>query len=51
MLVVETPPPYEAKCFYVSKGQLKQGINEFNELMKRVAYYEMFGYESEVNFI
>lgn len=51
MLVVETLPPYEAKCFYVSKGQLKQGISEFNELMKRVAYYEMFGYESEVNFI
>lgn len=51
MLVVETLPPYDAKCFYVSKGQLKQGIDEFNQLMKRVAYYEMFGYESEVNFI
>lgn len=51
MLVVETLPPYDSKCFYVTNGQLKQGINEFNQLMKRVAYYEMFGYETEVNFV
>lgn len=51
MLVVETIPPYNSKCFSVSQSQLKQGIGEFNQLMKRVAYYEMFGYENEVTFI
>lgn len=51
MLVVETLPPYDSRCFHVPHSQLKAGLSEFNELMKRVAYYEMFGYENEVNFI
>lgn len=51
MLVVETAPPYDSRCFYVTQSQLKKGLNEFNELLKRVAYYEIFGYENEVNFV
>lgn len=51
MLVVETQPPYESRCFYVSETQLKKGLDEFNQLLKRVAYHEMFGYENEINFV
>lgn len=51
MLVVQTIPPYTSRCFAVNKTQLKQGLNEFNRLMKMVAYYEIFGYDKEVKFI
>lgn len=51
MLVVQTIPPYSSKCFHVSRTQLKQGYEEFEQLMKRVAYHEMFGYDDEINFI
>ena len=51
MLVVQTIPPYTSMCFSVSNSQLKQGLNEFERLMKRVAYYEIFGYKKEVKFI
>lgn len=51
MLVVQTIPPYTSRCFVVNKTQLKQGLNEFNRLMKMVAYYEIFGYDKEVKFI
>ena len=51
MLVVQTIPPYTSQCFPVSKSQLKQGWNRFEQLMKRVAYYEIFGYKKEVEFV
>lgn len=51
MLVVQTIPPYTSQCFSVSNSQLKQGLVEFEQLMKRVAYYEIFGYKKEVEFI
>ena len=51
MLVVQTIPPYTSKCFPVSRTHLKQGMAEFEQLMKRVAYYEIFGYKNEVEFI
>lgn len=51
MLVVQTIPPYKSQCFAVSKTQLKQGMLEFEQLMKRVAYYEIFGYKKEVEFV
>lgn len=51
MLVVQTIPPYTSRCFSVNKTQLKRGINEFEQLMKRVAYYEIFGYKKEVEFV
>lgn len=51
MLVVQTIPPYTSRCFPVNKTLLKRGINEFEQLMKRIAYYEIFGYKKEVEFI
>jgi hypothetical protein len=51
MLVVQTIPPYTSRCFSVSKSQLKRGVDEFEQLMKRVAYYELFGYKKEVEFV
>lgn len=51
MLVVQTIPPYTSRCFSVNKTLLKRGINEFEQLMKRIAYYEIFGYKKEVEFI
>lgn len=51
MLVVQTTPPYSAACFPVSRVQLKEGQIHFEQLMKRVAYYEIFGYDKEVEFI
>ena len=51
MLVVQTFPPYTSKCFSVNKSQLKQGWDKFEQLMKRVAYYEIFGYKKEVEFV
>ena len=51
MLVVQTIPPYASQCFPVSRSRLKHGWNKFEQLIKRVAYYEIFGYENKVKFI
>ena len=51
MLVVQTTPPYTSACFPVGRDLLKQGRIQFEQLMKRVAYYEIFGYDKEVEFI
>jgi len=48
---VETIPNYWSKCFKISDEELHRGIIEFTQLMKRVGYYEMFGYDAEVTFI
>ncbi|MBO7211820.1 MAG: PD-(D/E)XK nuclease-like domain-containing protein [Methanobrevibacter sp.] len=50
MLVVQTTPPYTSACFPVDRSLLKKGQLHFEQLMKRVAYYEIFGYEKEVDF-
>ena len=50
MLVVETIPNYWSRCFYVTDKQLREGLKMFNELMCRVAYCEMFGYDKEIEF-
>lgn len=49
VLVVSTVTG-ESKLYKVNYSQLKQGKQEYEELLKRVAYYEMFGYKSEVQF-
>lgn len=51
VLVVQTIPPYTSRCYSINKTHLKRGINEFEQLMKRVAYYEIFGYKKEVEFV
>lgn len=50
MLVVETVPRYWSKAYVVNPSQIEHGKKKFNELLCRVAYCEMFGYDKEVEF-
>lgn len=50
MLVVETIPNYWSRPYYVTDKQLKEGHKMLNELLCRVAYCEMFGYDKEIEF-
>lgn len=50
MLVVETIPHYWSRSFYVSGAQMKEGHRQLRELLCRVAYCEMFGYDKEIEF-
>lgn len=50
VLVVNTAD-YSTKLFKVSEEQLSKGKKEYEELLKRVAYYEINGYNCEVEFI
>lgn len=51
VLVVSTSDPYESKKFFITKDLLKKGREEYMQLLKRIAYYELHGYDEEVNFI
>lgn len=51
MLVVETIPNYWSKSYYVSDVQMRAGRKMLNELLCRVAYCEIFGYDKEIEFI
>lgn len=51
MLVVETDTDHMSACFNVPRSELIRGMNDFNRLLSEVAYYEIFGYEEEVEFI
>ena len=51
MLVVETIPNYWSKCYYVNSDQLYAGHKVLRELLCRVAYCEMFGYDKEIEFV
>ena len=46
MLVVSTIPPNESGVFIVNDKHIKRGMDEFKKLMKLVAYYERYGYDS-----
>lgn len=50
MLVVETIPNYWSRSYYVTDEQLLGGQRMLNELLCRVAYCEMFGYDKEIEF-
>lgn len=50
VLVVETIPNYWSRVYYVTAQQLQKGRKQFNELMSRVAYYDIFGWDKEVEF-
>lgn len=50
ILAVETIPNYWSKCFSINNELLKKGIKEANELLKRVAACEIFGYDNEYIF-
>ena len=50
MLVVETIPNFWSKAYVVNPSQLTVGKRKFKELLCRVAYCEMFGYDKEIEF-
>lgn len=50
VIVVNTRDFY-VEVFPITEQHLKEGEEEFNQLLKRVAFYEMFGYDKEVEFI
>lgn len=45
MLVVETIPAYKSNIFPVSEKHIKEGFNEFKDLLKRAAFHQVNGYE------
>lgn len=51
ILAVQTIPPYDTGVFKVSNSLLKQGKQEYEELLKRVGYHTMFGFDRSVDFI
>ena len=51
VLVVSTSDPYESQCYPISDKLIRKGRHEYMQLLKRVAYYEMFGYDEEVKFV
>lgn len=48
MLVVETIPNYWSRAYYVTQKQLTEGKRMLNELLCRVAYCDIFGYDKEI---
>jgi hypothetical protein len=48
---IETIPNYWAKIFHIPQEELNKGLQEFYELLERVAAYEIFGYNEELNFV
>lgn len=51
MLVVQTFPDFGSRCYNVSTGWLKKGKQEGEELLKRVAAHQMFGWGTEIEFV
>lgn len=49
MLVVETQSPYNSKKYFVNNAYIKKGLMEFKELMCRVAYHTIYGFNTELN--
>lgn len=49
-LVVQTSFAYDSKCYNLNKYWLNKGFIEGQELLKRIAAYKMFGWNSEINF-
>lgn len=51
MLVVDTLRDNDTRCIHVPDSELEVGKKEYEELLKRVAYYEIYGYDKNVEFI
>ena len=43
MLLVSTIPPYNCGVYSVNGKQVKRGVDEFSDLLKRVAFYRLYG--------
>ena len=49
--VVETFGDHESRCYKITEEMMESARSEFENLMKMVGYYTIFGYEEEVEFI
>ena len=47
VLVVETFGEHKSECFRINETLLQKGKKEFEELIKRVAYYQLNPNETE----
>ena len=50
MLVVQTFPDYASRCYNVTSKWMKKGKIEAEELLKRIAAYQLFGWDSDIEF-
>lgn len=46
-----TRPNYFSRCYVVSDELMEDGKKVYEECLKRIAYYELFGHEEEVEFV
>lgn len=49
-LVVQTIPEYKSRCYNVNSNWLKKGKIEAEELLKRVAAQQIFGWKTPIDF-
>lgn len=49
-LVVQTSDNYDTACYNLSDRWLSRGLKRGQDLLKRVAAYENFGWKTEINF-
>ena len=49
MMVVESTPDFKSEVFPVSQSYIKKGLEEFKELICRVAWHEYHGYDKELD--
>lgn len=49
-LVVQTIGDYSSACYRVSDALIEKGKQEYEDLLKRVAAYQMFGENAEIEF-
>lgn len=49
-LVVQTSDPNDARCYNLNDRWLSKGLKRGQDLLKRVAAYENFGWKTEINF-
>lgn len=49
ILAVESQPLYNSKVYSVNQSYIKEGLKEFKELMCRVAYHTIYGFDVELN--
>ena len=49
-LVVQTVPDYKSKCWNMGKDWLMKGKKEAEELLKRVAAQQIFGWKTQIEF-
>ena len=50
MLVVQTIPSYDSRCYTVNSNWLKKGKIEAEQLLTRIAAHQIFGWKTEIDF-